>query len=122
VNHRSAAAAETSAAAVLADPQATWYAGKAPAGEFRAVERQGGDAWARAKLEVAGGGRERGTAPAAGGTRRQSREQRRQEEEGGKNETEDCFAISEKGRDLTIKSLQLLNQCPNGDGPKSKSA
>jgi hypothetical protein len=61
-----AAAAEASAAAALADPQATWCACKAPAGGIRAVGRQGGDAWARAKLEVAGGGQERGTAPAAG--------------------------------------------------------
>jgi hypothetical protein len=52
----------------------------------------------------------------------QSRGQRRQEGEEGKNRAGDCFAISEKNRDLTVKSLQLLNQCSNGDGPKSKSA
>jgi hypothetical protein len=35
-----AAAAEASAAAALADLQATWCAGKAPAGEIRAVGKQ----------------------------------------------------------------------------------
>jgi hypothetical protein len=29
---------------------------------------------------------------------------------------------SGKSRDLTEKDLQLLNQCSNEDGPKSKSA
>jgi hypothetical protein len=86
-------------------PQAAWRAGKAPAGGARAVEGQWDDAWARAKLEVDGGGREQGTAPAAEAPGEQSRGQRRQEEQGGKNEAGDCFAKSEKNRDLTIKSL-----------------
>jgi hypothetical protein len=62
------------------------------------------------------------TAPATGRQKAEQRGQGRQEEEGGKNRAGYCFAISDKNKDLTEKNLQLLNQCPNGDGPKSKSA
>jgi hypothetical protein len=85
--------------------RASWRAGKALAKGARAVKRQWDDAWARAKLEVAGGGRKQRTAPVAEVPGEQSRGQRRQEEEGGKNEAGDCFAKLEKNRGLTVKSL-----------------
>jgi hypothetical protein len=71
--------------------------------------------------EVDDGGREQSTAPAAEAP---GAEQRAEAQGGrrGTDEAGDCFAISEKNRDLTVKSLQLLDQCSNGDGPKSKSA
>jgi hypothetical protein len=94
---------------VLAVRQAAWRSGKVPAREIRAMERWWSDAWAREEQEVEGGGQERCTAPATGGTR--SAEQRAETQGGrrGKNGARDRFAISEKSRDLTIKSLQLLN-------------
>jgi hypothetical protein len=54
---------------------------------------------------VAGGGQEQRTAPTAEALESRAEVQGRQEEEGGKNEAGDCFAKSEKNRDLTIKSL-----------------
>jgi hypothetical protein len=71
------------------------------------------------KQEVGAGDQGWFTAPAAEAPGAEQRGQGLQEEEGGKNEAGDCFAKSEKNRDLTVKSLQLLNQCSNGDGPKS---
>jgi hypothetical protein len=65
------------------------------------------------------GGQERRTAPAAG-RQKQSRGAVAQGGRRGRNRARDHFAISEKNRDLTEKNLQLLNQCPNGDGPKAK--
>jgi hypothetical protein len=76
---------------------------------------------AREAQEVAGGGWNQSTTPAAENseTEQGNRGARRKK---GEELNQGCFAILEKNRDLTEKSLQLLNQCSNGDGPKSKSA
>jgi hypothetical protein len=102
--------------------KAAWRAGEAPAGGLgwwkdREVTRGRGE-----KQEVGAGDQGRCTAPAAEAPRAEQRGAGAPGRRRGKNEAEDCFAISEKNRDLTAKSLQLLNQCSNGDGPKSKSA
>jgi hypothetical protein len=102
--------------------KAAWRAGEAPAGGLgrwkdREVTRGRGE-----KQEVGAGDQGRLTTPAAEAPGVEQWGQGRQEEEGGRNRAGDYFAILEKSRDLTVKSLQLLNQCSNGDGSKSKSA
>jgi hypothetical protein len=92
---------------------ATWQGEGRTAEAARAVGGGWGDAWTGgAALQKLG------KRPAAAVTRAR----RGTEEIGGSGKTmEDPVAKSRKARDPTVKHQQLLNECSNGDGPKSKS-
>jgi hypothetical protein len=74
----------------------------------RVEQDQGG-----AELQVLGGGGASGGGHARGRGTEELRDLRKT--------MEDLGAKSKKAKDPTVKHQQLLNQCLDGDGPKSKS-